>query len=267
METNLRGQVAIVTGSSSGIGQGCAIALGREGVRVVVTYHSDEEGAQKTVAAIEQAGGEAFYVQADVAEEESVDALFAACLERYHSLDILVNNAGMQKDAPFVEMSLEDWNMVLKTDLTGQFLCARAAARQFIKQGVRKEVSRAAGKIISMSSVHDAIPWAGHANYAASKGGVKLLVETMAQELAKNRIRVNSISPGAIRTDINKAAWEDPEDMKDLLTKIPYQRIGETEDVGNLCVFLASDLSDYITGATIYIDGGMMLYPSFREGG
>lgn len=267
MDTKLRGQVAIVTGSSSGIGRGCAIALGREGVRVVVTYHSDEDGAAATVEEIRSAGGEAFYVQANVAEEDSVEQLFATTLERYRALDILVNNAGMQKDAPLVEMTLDDWNAVIKTDLTGQFLCARAAARQFIKQGVRREVSRAAGKIIGMSSVHDAIPWAGHVNYAAAKGGVKLLIETLAQELAEHRIRVNSISPGAIRTDINRAAWEKPEDMQELLTKIPYQRIGETEDVGNLCVFLASDLSDYITGATIYIDGGMMLYPGFREGG
>lgn len=267
MELNLAGQTAIVTGGSSGIGQACAIALGREKVNVVVNFHSDRAGANKAVAAIEAEGGRAFHFQADVSKEKEVEAMFQACIDRFGALDILVSNAGRQKDAAFTEMTLDAWQAVLDVDLTGQFLCTREAARQFRKQGIRQGVSKAAGKIIVMSSVHDEIPWAGHANYTAAKGGLKMLVQTLAQELGADKIRVNSISPGAIATDINRDVWEDEESREKLLKLVPYGRIGETEDIGNLCLFLASDRSDYITGASIYIDGGMMLYPGFRDNG
>ena len=267
MELNLAGQTAIVTGGSGGIGQACAIALGREKVNVVVNYHSNRAGANKAVAAIEGHGGRAFHFQADVSKEKDVEAMFQACIDRFGALDILVSNAGMQQDAPFTEMTLAQWQAVMEVDLTGQFLCTRQAARQFRKQGIREGVSKAAGKIIVMSSVHDEIPWAGHANYAAAKGGLKLLVETLAQELGEDKVRVNSISPGAIATDINREAWENEANRKKLLKLIPYGRIGQPEDIGDLCLFLASDRSDYITGASIYIDGGMMLYPGFRDNG
>ena len=266
MDINLKGQTAIITGSSTGLGKACAIGLGREGMNVVVNFHSSDKEAYQTAEAIERAGGKAIVVQADVSKEEDVAKLFAECDRAYGHLDLLVANAGLQADAAFTEMTLEQWNKVISVDLTGQFLCCREAARVFRRQGVHRH-ARAAGKIICMSSVHDEIAWAGHVNYAAAKGGVKMMMESMAQELAADKIRINSISPGAIRTDINKAAWETEEAMDDLLKLIPYGRIGEADDVANLCAFLASDVSDYITGATIYIDGGMMLYPGFRFGG
>ena len=164
-------------------------------------------------------------------------------------------------------MTLDQWNTVLAVNLTGQFLCAREAVREFNRRGVIPEVSRSAGKIISMSSVHDIIPWAGHVNYAASKGGVMLLMKSMAQEVAPYRIRVNSIAPGAIRTPINEAAWSTPEAYASLMKLVPYKRIGEPEDVGRAAVWLASDYSDYITGTSLFVDGGMTLYPGFEEGG
>ena len=266
MHIDLSGQVALITGSSTGIGRACAIGLGSEGMKVVINYHSSQPEADDTAEEVRKAGGEAIVVQADVSKEEDVKRLFQECHDAYGHLDLLVANAGLQADAAFTEMTLEQWNRVVSVDLTGQFLCCREAARVFKQQGVH-EHSRSAGKIICMSSVHDEIAWAGHVNYAAAKGGVKMMMESMAQELAADKIRVNSISPGAIRTDINKDAWGTKEAMDNLLTLIPYGRIGEGEEVANLCVFLASDASDYITGASIYIDGGMMLYPGFRYGG
>ncbi|NJB84958.1 glucose 1-dehydrogenase [Lewinella marina] len=266
MTIDLKGQTAIITGSSTGLGRACAIGLAREGMNVVINYHSSDKEAKEVRREIEAAGGRAIAVQADVSKEEEVIKLFEACHEEYGHLDLLVANAGLQADAAFTEMTLEQWNRVISVDLTGQFLCCREAARIFRRQGVH-EHSSAAGKIICMSSVHDEIAWAGHVNYAAAKGGVKMMMESMAQELAGDKIRINSISPGAIRTEINRAAWEGEDAMNELLKLIPYGRIGEAEDVANLCTFLASDASDYITGATIYIDGGMMLYPGFRFGG
>jgi glucose 1-dehydrogenase len=179
----------------------------------------------------------------------------------------VVNNAGLQRDAPFDEMTLEQWNTVIAVNLTGQFLCAREAIREFKRRGPRPEVSCATGKIIRISSVHELIPWAGHVNYAASKGGVMLLMKTLAQEVAPLKIRVNGIAPGAIRTPINAAAWSTPEAHDALLRLIPYKRIGEPEDIGRAAVWLASDAADYVVGTTIYVDGGMTLYPEFAAGG
>ena len=266
MDLNLKGQVAIITGSSTGIGAACAKGLAAEGVRVVINYHSSEEEAEAVRRHITGNGGEAIIVQADVSKEADVVRLFRACIDAYDHLDILVANAGLQQDNSFTEMTLEEWNKVISVNLTGQFLTCREAARMFKGQGVHSH-GRAAGKIVCMSSVHDAIPWAGHVNYASAKGGVKLMMESMAQELAPHKIRVNSISPGAIKTDINRDAWENTEELKQLLQLIPYGRIGVGEDVANLCVFLCSDAADYITGETIYIDGGMMLYPAFSDNG
>ena len=266
MQIDLSGQTAIITGSSTGLGRACAIGLATEGMNVVVNYHSSKDEADVTAHEITRAGGKAIVVQADVSKEEDVARLFQSCANAYGHLDVLVANAGLQADAAFTEMTLAEWNRVINVDLTGQFLCCREAARVFRKQGVH-EHGVSAGKIICMSSVHDEIPWSGHVNYAAAKGGVKMLMESMAQELAADKIRVNSISPGAIRTDINKETWNTEQAMDKLLELIPYGRIGEGEDIANLCAYLASDVSDYITGATIYIDGGMMLYPGFRFGG
>ena len=263
----LRGQSALVTGASSGIGKAVAIALANEGANVVVNYSSHPERGQEVADEIKVNGGTAIVYQADVSKEEEVQAMFQAMYKEFGTIDILVNNAGLQKDSPFVDMTLSDWQKVIDVNLTGQFLCAREAAREFLKRGVVPERSVAAGKIICMSSVHEVIPWSGHVNYATSKGGIMLLMKSMAQELAPQKIRVNSIAPGAIQTPINNEAWETPEALDKLLTLIPYKRIGQPEDIGKVAVWLASDESDYITGATIFVDGGMTLYPGFAGNG
>lgn len=263
----LEGQRAIVTGANSGIGEGVARALGEAGARVVVNYVSGDERANEVVDHIQRAGGEAVPFKADVSKEDQVREMFERTIAAWGSVDILVNNAGLQRDAPLHEMSLRDWQFVLDVNLTGQFLCAREAVREFLRRGVVPDVSHAAGKIICMSSVHDVIPWAGHANYAASKGGVSMLMKTMAQELAQHRIRVNAVSPGAIKTPINRDAWDSPEALEQLLKLIPHGRVGETHDIARAVVWLASDLSDYVNGATLYVDGGMTLYPEFRGNG
>jgi glucose 1-dehydrogenase len=188
-------------------------------------------------------------------------------IDAWGSIDIMVANAGVQRDADFTEMTLEDWQFVIDVNLTGQFLCAREAAREFVRRGVVPELSLAAGKIICMSSVHEVIPWAGHVNYATSKGGVNMMMQSIAQEMAAKKIRVNSITPGAIRTPINTAAWSTPEAEAELLELIPYQRIGNPEDIARAAVWLASDESEYVTGTSLFVDGGMTLYPGFREGG
>lgn len=263
----LEGQRAIVTGANSGIGEGVAKALAEAGARVVVNYVAGPDRAEQVVDEIRRAGGEAVPVRADVSREDQVEAMFAQTIAAWGSVDIVVNNAGLQRDAPLHQMSLRDWQFVLDVNLTGQFLCARAAVREFLRRGVVPALSAAAGKIICMSSVHDVIPWAGHANYAASKGGVSMLMKTMAQELAMHKIRVNAVSPGAIKTPINTDAWATPEAEQKLLKLIPYYRVGETHDIARAVVWLASDLSDYINGATLYVDGGMTLFPEFRGNG
>ncbi|MFN9783048.1 MAG: SDR family oxidoreductase, partial [Sphingobacteriales bacterium] len=209
----------------------------------------------------------AIAIKADVSKEDEVQAMFAQMFAEFGTIDILVNNAGLQKDAPFHEMTIAQWNTVIDVNLTGQFLCAREAIREFLRRGVVEEKSVAAGKIICMSSVHELIPWAGHVNYAASKGAIKMLMQSLAQEYGGQKIRVNSICPGAIQTKINTAAWSTPEALSALMTLIPYNRIGQPQDIGNLAVFLASDMSDYITGASIFIDGGMTVFEGFAEGG
>ena len=263
----LAGQTALVTGASSGIGRAVAIALGEAGANVVVNYVVDPDTAGAVAQEIESGGASAVAIKADVSREDQVRAMFAEAIKRFGTLHILVNNAGLQRDSAFDEMTLDQWNLVLGVNLTGQFLCAREAVREFKRRGVVPSVSVAAGKIICMSSVHEVIPWAGHANYAASKGGVMLLMKSMAQELAPYRIRVNSIGPGAIRTPINTSAWNTPEAYADLMKLVPYGRIGEPEDIGRACVWLASDAADYVTGTTLFVDGGMTLYPGFATGG
>ena len=263
----LKGQKALVTGASSGIGKGIAIALAHAGADVVVNFKSGPEAAEQVAAEARRCGSRAYAHQADVSDEAQVQSMFRRMIDEYGTIDLLVNNAGLQQDAPFDQMTLRQWNTVLSVNLTGQFLCAREAVREFKRRGVRKEVSCAAGKILCISSVHEVIPWAGHVNYAASKGGVMLMMKSIAQEVAPYRIRVNSICPGAIRTPINMQAWETPEALRDLLKLIPYKRIGEVDDIGRTAVWLASDDSDYVHGASIFVDGGMTLYPGFETGG
>jgi glucose 1-dehydrogenase len=263
----LAGQKALVTGASSGIGREIALALAQFGADVVVNYASSPDGAEATVADIRREGGNAIAFRADVSDETQVEAMYARMLAEFGTIDVLVNNAGLQQDARFDEMTLAQWNRVIGVNLTGQFLCTRAAIREFKRRGVRPAVSCAAGKVICISSVHELIPWAGHVNYAASKGGVMLMMKSIAQEVAPYRIRVNSISPGAIRTAINMQAWDTPEAYHDLMRLIPYRRIGEANEIGRVAAWLASDYADYITGQSLYVDGGMTLYPGFETGG
>jgi glucose 1-dehydrogenase len=263
----LEGQPALVTGGDSGIGRGIAIGLAQAGADVIVNYAHNEEAAKSAVAEIEKLGRRAVAIQADVSDEAAVEAMFAQAIEAFGTLHIVVSNSGLQKDSAFLDMSLDDWNKVIGVNLTGQFLCARAAAREFKRRGVVESVSAAAGKLICVSSVHEVIPWAGHANYAASKGGVMMLMKTLAQELAPLRIRVNSIAPGAIKTPINKDAWSTPEALESLAALMPYGRIGQPEDIARAAIFLASDASDYMTGTSMFVDGGMALYPEFAKGG
>jgi glucose 1-dehydrogenase len=267
MRELLKGQIALVTGASSGIGAGVARALGAAGASVVVNYATKADAAEAIAADIRATGADAFALQADISDEAEVREMFAKTIARLGTIDILINNAGLQQDAPVTEMTLAQWNRVIGVNLTGMFLCAREAAREMIRRGLRGEVSRATGKIVCISSVHETIPWAGHVNYAASKGGVKLLMQSLAQELAPHRIRVNSVAPGAIQTPINRAAWDTPEALASLLRLIPYGRIGQPEDIGRVVAWLVSDEADYIHGQTIFVDGGMTLYPEFAHGG
>ncbi|MFE7275148.1 SDR family oxidoreductase [Streptomyces sp. NPDC057623] len=263
----LKGQKALVTGANSGIGRATAVAMGRAGADVVVNYVAGAEEAEKVVEEIKSFGVRAAAYEADVSDEEQVVAMTNRMVEEFGTIDILVANAGLQRDAAFTEMTLAQWRKVLDVNLTGQFLCAREATREFLRRGVVPEVSRAAGKIICMSSVHQVIPWAGHVNYASSKGGVQMMMETLAQELAPKKIRVNAIAPGAIKTPINTSAWDTPEAREELLKLIPYDRVGDPEDIAHAAVGLASDLMDYVVGTTLFVDGGMTLFPGFATGG
>lgn len=269
MHVSLKNQVALITGSSSGIGAGIAQSMAESGATVVINYPSENslEKANTVLKEITDKGGKGIVYQCDVSKEDEIIKMFQDVVNELGTVDILVNNAGIQKDAKFTEMTLDQWNAVININLTGQFLCAREAIKEFLRRGIDPKKSLACGKIIHISSVHEIIPWAGHANYASSKGAIRMLMQTLAQEYGANKIRVNSICPGAIQTPINKNAWQTPEELDSLLTLIPYNRIGQPKDIGNLAVFLASDMADYITGASIFIDGGMTTFESFSTGG
>lgn len=263
----LEGQPALVTGANSGIGKSVALGLAASGADVVVNYVTNPPAADEVAHAIEAVGRRAMVIKADVSEENEVKSMFSRAIDHFGTLHIAVSNAGLQRDAAIDEMTLEQWNTVIRVNLTGQFLCAREAIREFKRRGIASAVSAAAGKLIMMSSVHQEIPWAGHANYATSKGGVMQLMRSVAQELAPFAIRVNGVAPGAIRTPINRRAWDTPDAYADLMTLIPYKRIGEPEDIARAVAWLVSDAADYVTGATLFVDGGMTLYPGFATGG
>ena len=267
MNTLLKGQVAVVTGAGSGIGAAVAMALADAGATVIVNHPHVEAPADEIVRQIKSNGGNSFAIAADVSNEDEVIGMFRDTVAKFGTVDILVANAGLQRDSPFTQMSLANWQFVLNVNLTGQFLCAREATREFLRRGPDPSRSIATGKIICMSSVHQVIPWGGHCNYATSKGGIKLFMESIAQELAPHKIRVNAIGPGAIKTPINRTAWETPAAEAALRTLIPYNRVGVPEDIAKAAVWLASDESDYVTGTTLFVDGGMTLYPGFATGG
>src|SRR5580693_6363678 len=250
MENKLKGQIAIITGASSGIGAAVAECLAAAGAIIVVNHPvpATKDAAEAILAGIKEKGGSGVTYQCDVSKENEVVAMFGDIIKQFGTVDILINNAGLQRDSPFNEMTSEQWNTVIGVNLNGQFFCAREAIREFLRRGIVPEKSIAAGKIICMSSVHEVIPWGGHANYAASKGAIMMMMKSIAQEFAPKKIRINSICPGAIQTPINKQAWDTPEALESLLTLIPYQRIGQPEDIGNTAVWLSSDDADYITG-------------------
>jgi len=269
MSKKLENQIAIITGASSGIGSGIAKSMAEEGATVIVNHPvaATQKEAEAVLKEITDAGGKGIIYQCDVSKENEVIQMFQDVIKQFGTVDILVNNAGVQRDAPFTEMTLEQWQTVIDINLTGQFLCAREAIKEFLRRDIDPKKSVARGKIIHTSSVHQIIPWAGHANYASSKGAIHMLMQTLAQEYGAQKIRVNSICPGAIQTPINTNAWSTTKAYNDLMTLIPYNRIGKPEDIGKLAVFLASDDSDYITGASIFIDGGMTTFESFSTGG
>jgi glucose 1-dehydrogenase len=263
----LEGQPALVTGANSGIGKAVALGLGASGADVVVNYVADPQAAEDVAHQIEAGGRRAIAIKADVSQEDEVRAMFAKAVDHFGTLHIAVNNAGLQRDAPLLDMTIEQWNKVISVNLTGQFLCAREAVREFKKRGTVREISAAAGKLVFMSSVHQEIPWTGHVNYAASKGGIMQLMRSIAQEVAPLAIRANAVAPGAIRTPINRPAWETPGAYRELMTLVPYKRIGEPDDIAQAVAWLVSDAADYVTGATLFVDGGMTLYPGFATGG
>ena len=268
MEKKLQDQIAIITGSSSGIGAGCAIEMAKAGATVIINYPMEaaKAMAEQVAADIISNGGKAISYKCDVSKEDEVIKMFADVIAQFGTVDILVNNAGLQRDAKFTEMTLEQWNFVLSVNLTGQFLCAREGIKEFLRRGLNGK-SKSLGRIICMSSVHEVIPWAGHANYAASKGGIMMMMKTIAQEFAPMKIRINSIAPGAIATPINHDAWDTAAHLQSLLKLIPEKRIGQVEDIGKAAVWLASDDSDYVNGTTLFVDGGMTLYPGFEDNG
>jgi glucose 1-dehydrogenase len=269
MDQKLKGQIAIVTGASSGIGAGVSKSLAAAGATVVVNHPvaATAAAAEAVLTEIKNDGGAGIIYQCDVSKEAEVQKMFADAVAQFGTVHILINNAGLQRDSPFQEMTMEQWNTVLGVNLTGQFLCAREAIREFVRRGPVPEISRARGKIVCMSSVHEEIPWAGHANYAASKGGIMMMMKSISQEFAPLKIRINSIGPGAIKTPINHAAWATPAAEKTLLELIPYNRVGVVEDIGAAAVWLCSDDSDYVNGITLFVDGGMTLYPGFSTNG
>jgi glucose 1-dehydrogenase len=263
----LKGQPALVTGASSGIGKAMALGLAKSGADIVVNYIGDAAPAEDIAHEIEALGRRALAIEADVSKEDAIERMFAQAVQHFGTLHIVVSNAGLQSDAPFDEMTLEKWDKVIGVNLTGQFLTARAGVREFKRRGPKPEISVATGKLLCTSSVHQEIPWAGHVNYATSKGGINMMMRSIAQEVAPLRIRVNAVAPGAIRTPINREAWETPEAYGRLMELVPYGRIGEPDDIARAGAWLVSDAADYITGTTLYVDGGMTLYPGFATGG
>lgn len=263
---SLKNKTVLITGASSGIGKAIAQRFGKEGSHVIVNYLKNEEAADKVVHKIVNEGGSAEKFMADISREDEVRNMFSFIRKQFGRLDILVNNAGRQKDRPFTEMTLADWNAVIEVDLTGHFLCAREAARLFLNQSARND-QLSPGVIVFITSVHQNIPWAKRANYCAAKAGASMLMKTIAQELGPHKIRVNAVAPGAVKTAINKANFEDKESREQIMRKIPYGRPGKTEDIASAVTWLASDEADYVTGETLFVDGGMELFADFAHGG
>ncbi|KIL52892.1 glucose-1-dehydrogenase [Jeotgalibacillus campisalis] len=259
MYNELKGKTAIVTGASSGLGKAIALRFGEEKMNVIVNYLNKKEEAQQVAGDIEKAGGKAIAVQGDVSVEEDIDRLIQSAHEHFGSLHVMMNNAGIQNEVPSHEMTLEEWNKVISVNLTGTFLGSTKAIAYMLEHRIQ-------GSVINMSSVHEIVPWPHFVHYAASKGGMNMLSQTLALEYAGQGIRVNNIAPGAINTPINKEKFDNEEQRDEVLSMIPMKKIGEPEQVASVAAFLASDQASYVTGTTLFVDGGMKLYPSFAAG-
>lgn len=249
----LQNKVAIVTGGSLGIGAGIVRRLARDGACVTLDYNTHRDAAGAIAQEIEGQGGKVLVVQADVSSVSGMQNLVAETVKEFGQLDILVNNAGIEEPAPFVDVSEDSFDRQIAVDLKGPYFAAQAAARQMIAQGT-------GGCIINVSSVHEDLPMVGNAIYCAAKGGLRMLTRTLATELAKHNIRIVNVGPGAIATPINKATLDDPQKVAALLREIPINRIGQPEDVANAVAWLASDEASYVTGTTLFIDGGLMVF-------
>jgi glucose 1-dehydrogenase len=250
----LKNKVAIITGSATGIGLGIALRLAQEGSAVVIDYMpGQEDQANGIVKELRRHHERAAAIQANIADEGQVQQLIDGTVERFGRLDIFVNNAGIEHKMPFVDTPLDVWNKTLAVNLTGPFLCSRAAARQMIKQGE-------GGRIINISSVHEDLPMPTNAPYCATKGGMRMMTRTLCLELAPHKITVNNIGPGAIDTPMDAPLKANPELYNELLSHIPLGRMGQPEEIGNCAVFLASDEAAYVTGATFFVDGGLMRF-------
>jgi NAD(P)-dependent dehydrogenase (short-subunit alcohol dehydrogenase family) len=260
LEITLPNRRALVTGANSGIGASIARELAAAGARVAVNYVLNPEAAESVVAEIRGAGGDAMALQADVSDAGQVGAMYGVIDRTWGGLDILVNNAGIDGPrAPVWEADPKDWERVLRIDLLGAFHCAREALRRMVAQR--------SGVVLNLTSVHETVPWSGYSAYTAAKAGLSMMTKTMAQEAAPFGVRVVALAPGAIRTPINQSVWSDPSSLADLLTKIPLNRMGEPEEISRIAVFLVSDTASYLTGSTVYVDGGMTDYPDFAHGG
>jgi glucose 1-dehydrogenase len=247
----LENRVAVVTGSSSGIGEAIALAFAANGAAVVVNYSRHEDAAQEVLEKIEGAGGKGLVVGADVSDPKEVEAMVQQATDTFGRLDIMVNNAGLEHKMPFLETPFEVWQETIAVNLTGAWLGCQAAAKRMVAQG-------GSGRIINVSSVHEDLAMPTNAPYCATKGGVRMLMRTLAVELAPHNITVNNIAPGAIETPMDAPLEEHPDEMKELLSEIPLGRMGKPEEVANLALFLASDDSSYVTGSTLFVDGGMI---------
>lgn len=260
MEISLSGRRAVVTGANSGIGMAVALALAEAGAAVAVNYVANPDAARSVAERVIKAGGRALAVRADVSDAAQVTAMFDEVDRAWGGVDLLVNNAGIDGPrAPVWESDPAAWRNVIEVNLLGAYHCAREALRRMVAQK--------SGVVLNLTSVHEEIPWAGYSAYAASKAALSMLTKTLAQEAASVGVRVLALAPGAIRTPINQSVWSNPKQYADLLTKIPLGRMGTPEEIGRMAVILLSDASSYVTGGTVFVDGGMTDYPSFTHGG
>lgn len=259
MYPDLKGKVVAVTGGATGLGKAMCLRFAEEGAKVVVNYYNDKQPIDEVIDELKKQGGEAVKIQGDVSKEEDVKSIVQTAVDTFGTLDIMVNNAGIENEVPSDELSLKDWNRVIATNLTGAFLGSREAIHYMLEHNIK-------GSVINMSSVHEVIPWPHFVHYAASKGGIKLMTETLALEYAPKGIRVNNIAPGAMNTPINAEKFSDPELKKGVIELIPMGYIGKPEEVAACAVWLASSQASYVTGLTLFCDGGMTQYPGFQAG-